>query len=786
MTESNLRKTNVVKSNTTLATILLILMVTWLPGTAQVGGLLKKEEASATENGKATPDLRAQLDKWKIEAEESLERVERYGSAENLPSGVSTSDLSSRRRTLEQTLLAISRHLLILDETKESAAALKAAKVEVEEWKGFDTPTPQSALVVDELIERREAIEGRQASNRSSVEVFKTTLTGLLNESKATEEDVELALKNLDQEKGDKTAAQWKLDTLRAKQRSFFIRASGVQHGIASLEEMIRTNEILLGLLSRKIKEAGKNLVFSEEDFTRIKEASSDRQSALKKEGAEYRKRQRKAVEEKAATAAALEALKATPEPDAAAIELAELNAETAAVQLEALQSISDSLDAFLQIEAFIPESYEQRFILLGASKPAERKAAIGVLTSLYQRLEAWEVVSSNQLSSVAADIGKEQSRASLLPADDPKLAPLNKQRAILWEKQALIQRAVQAITNQRRTISRWLAEYASKEGAPWYTPAVDALSRTWLAAKRIWNIPVSRYVETLEVDGQEVTQTRFVTLGTIIAAVLVFAIAYFIAAMISRRLQRILVHRRLIGEAQARTLRNWVMLLVAFLLAVAILSWLSIPLTIFAFLAGALAIGVGFGTQTIIKNFISGIILLFERKVRVGDIIEVDGTQGVVSEINTRSSIVRGFNGIENLIPNSLLLENRVVNWTLNSRLLRREITLRVAIGSPVGSVIDVLIQTAERHGLILKEPAPIATLSNFGDNSLDFTLYFWIELNEKTNGVVVDSDLRMMIEKRFEDLDIHLGVTRPPQADVGKKRADAPHEPVGKPVIP
>jgi small-conductance mechanosensitive channel len=389
----------------------------------------------------------------------------------------------------------------------------------------------------------------------------------------------------------------------------------------------------------------------------------------------------------------------------------------------------------------------------------------------LYQRLEAWEVVSNNQHSSVTADIGKEQSRASLLSADDPKLVPLNKQRAILWEKQALIQRAIQTITNQRRTIARWLYHYSDKQKAPWHAPAAEMLSNVWQAAKGIWNIPVNRYEETLEVDGQEVVQTRFVTLGTIIAAILVFIFSYFIAARICRRVQRILVHRQLIGEAQARTLRNWVMLFVALLLAFATLSWLSIPLTIFAFLAGALAIGVGFGTQTIIKNFISGIILLFERKIRVGDIIEVDGVNGVVTEINTRSSIVRGVNGVENLVPNSLLLENRVVNWTLNSRLLRRELTLRVVLDSPTQQVIEILHEAAARHGLILKEPAPFATLSHFGDSSLDFILYFWIELNDKTNGLLVDSDLRIMIEKRLADFEIHVGITRPQAVDTPTK---------------
>ena len=389
----------------------------------------------------------------------------------------------------------------------------------------------------------------------------------------------------------------------------------------------------------------------------------------------------------------------------------------------------------------------------------------------MYQRLEAWEVVSNNQYLSVTADIGKEQSRASLLSADDPKLVPLNKQRAILWEKQALIQRTIQTITNQRRTISRWLYHYSDKQKAPWHAPAAEMLSNVWQTAKGIWNIPVNRYEERLEVDGQEVVQTRFVTLGTIIAAILVFIFSYFIAARICRRAQRILVHRQLIGEAQARTLRNWVMLFVALLLAFATLNWLNIPLTIFAFLAGALAIGVGFGTQTIIKNFISGIILLFERKIRVGDIIDVDGVNGVVTEINTRSSIVRGVNGVENLVPNSLLLENRVVNWTLNSRLLRRELTLRVVLGSPTQQVIEILHEAAARHGLILKEPAPFATLAHFGDSSLDFILYFWIELNDKTNGLLVDSDLRIMIEKRLADFEIHVGITRPQSVDTPTK---------------
>ena len=776
------------RSNKHIAALLLILAAACLPAGAQLENLLKDVGGTPAAEGKAAPDLREQLEKWKSEAVRELEDLERFGGDVAPPDGATTANLSTRRRILEQTLLAISRHSVILDEERESKAALEAAKAAAADWKGYDTPPPHSLLMVDELVERKQAILDKRASNLSSVEIFKTALAGFLRESKEAEEEIASVPKADVKD----PVVHWKLNTSRAKKRLLFIRASSLQHSISSLEDVIAADSVELALLSRKINEAGDKLAFGEEDLARIKEAAADRVSALRKEAADVRKRQRKASDEKAAATAAHEKLKEGDNPDPVALELAELGVETVNIQVDALQSISDFLDAFGQIESFIPEAYEHRLALINPAKPEDRKAAVEALSALNLRLDSWEVVAKNELVSVAADIGKQQSRVSLLPSDDPRLAPLNRQLTSLWEKQAVIQRAIQSIMNQRRTLGRWLSDHQGKERTPWYASATDTIMRGWASSKRLWNIPVNKYEETIEIDGQEVVQIRFVSLGAIVTAMILFFIAYFIAAMISRRVQRVLVHRAVIGENQARTLRTWVMLLVALLLALATLNWLSIPLTIFAFLAGALAIGVGFGTQTMIKNFISGIILLFERKVRVGDIIEVDGTVGVVSEINTRSSIVRGFNGIENLIPNSLFLENRVVNWTLSSRLLRRELKVGVAYGSPTRTVIEILNESAERHGLILKDPAPFATMSNFGDNSLDFTLYFWVELNDKTNGLVVDSDLRIMIEKRLTELgihvpfpqrDIHLSADRPFQVEIAGKHDESA---AAKPSIP
>ena len=142
--------------------------------------------------------------------------------------------------------------------------------------------------------------------------------------------------------------------------------------------------------------------------------------------------------------------------------------------------------------------------------------------------------------------------------------------------------------------------------------------------------------------------------------------------------------------------------------LALITLHLVKIPLTAFAFLGGALAIGIGFGTQTLFKNFISGLIVLAERKVRVGDILDVDGIAGTVTSIDTRSSTVRSFDGVEMILPNSILLENKVINWTHDTPTVRRVVKVGVAYGSPLRLVSTILAECAAEHGIIAKSPEP------------------------------------------------------------------------------
>jgi small-conductance mechanosensitive channel len=151
------------------------------------------------------------------------------------------------------------------------------------------------------------------------------------------------------------------------------------------------------------------------------------------------------------------------------------------------------------------------------------------------------------------------------------------------------------------------------------------------------------------------------------------------------------------------------------------------------------------------------------------------------VTELNLRSSTVRGFDGVEAIIPNSNLLENKVTNWTHTDRRIRRVVKVGVAYGSPVRKVADLLLECLHRHGQVLKQPEPQVLFEDFGDNALTFAMYFWLELNPGVNSAVVMSDLRYMVKKSFDEAgiampfpqrDVHLDTLRPLQVEVLQER--------------
>jgi small-conductance mechanosensitive channel len=201
---------------------------------------------------------------------------------------------------------------------------------------------------------------------------------------------------------------------------------------------------------------------------------------------------------------------------------------------------------------------------------------------------------------------------------------------------------------------------------------------------------------------------------------------------------------------AALESMSFYTMVLLATLLA---LRLVNVPLTIFTFVGGAVAIGVGFGSQNLVNNFISGLILFAERPIRVGDMIEIEDLLGTVEHIGARSTRIRTGTNFEIIVPNSTLLQQNVVNWTLSDKQLRCCIPVGVAYGSPTREVARWLRKAAEEHGLVLQRPEPFVWFVGFGDNALEFELHYWIQIRQLSEKRRIESDVRFIIDQYFRD---------------------------------
>jgi small-conductance mechanosensitive channel len=218
-----------------------------------------------------------------------------------------------------------------------------------------------------------------------------------------------------------------------------------------------------------------------------------------------------------------------------------------------------------------------------------------------------------------------------------------------------------------------------------------------------------------------------------VIEFVLTIWLAYLVSAFIRFVLQEDVYPRTGVTRGLSyavSSLLNYIILTLGFVLA---LGAVGFDLTKVTILAGAFGVGLGFGLQSIVNNFVSGLILLFERPIHVGDVVEVGDLLGEVSRIGIRASTVRTYQGADIIVPNAQLVTDRVTNWTLSDRRRRIDIPVGVDYGSPPAKVVEVLESVARAHPQILKDPPPQAVFMTFGDSSIDFELRAWTSLFER-----------------------------------------------------
>lgn len=260
------------------------------------------------------------------------------------------------------------------------------------------------------------------------------------------------------------------------------------------------------------------------------------------------------------------------------------------------------------------------------------------------------------------------------------------------------------------------------------------------------------------------------VSLGLLSAASFLLYSAYCISKILqSILLHSVLPHKNVDKGVQhsITTLLHYSIMLIGFLLA---LQALGFSLTNLTILGGALGLGIGFGLQAIINNFASGLILLFERPIKVGDTIQIGEELAEVKELGLRATIVQTPDNAKIVVPNSDLVTSQVTNWTLQERRTRIKIPVGVAYGSDVEMVLRILLECAEERPEILNTPKPSALFLAFGASSLDFELRVFIP--EFTNRRQVQSELNVDINREFTDAGIEIPF---PQNDLHIRSIDA-----------
>jgi potassium efflux system protein len=286
-----------------------------------------------------------------------------------------------------------------------------------------------------------------------------------------------------------------------------------------------------------------------------------------------------------------------------------------------------------------------------------------------------------------------------------------------------------------------------------------------------IWRdiFPAFSFLDSIElpittsklIDG--VTQDVPLTLGDMVTGLLLGGLALFAAMKVPAILELTLLQRLPLSRASRYAVTTLLQYIVAMVGLVITFNALGLQWSSVQWLVAALSVGLGFGLQEIVANFVSGVILLFEQPIRVGDVVTVDGTTGTVSKIRIRATTIINYDRQELVIPNKTFITGQLINWTLSDTVNRVLITVGVSYGSDTRQAMELIRQAAQEHPNVLDDPAPMITFEAFGDNSLTLNLRAYLGDLERRLATI--TELHQAILDKFREADIEISF---PQRDV------------------
>ena len=652
-------------------------------------------------------------------------------------------------------------------------------------WPG-PGPGPHSLSLVDGLRESAQTAAERLKAAESKVALFEGEIETFRRRLKEAEAKARLADERASATTDPAEAARraWARDLAALRVRALGVVLAGLDRRLEITREEVGEHRDALDFVQRQVSEASKSIAFPRADYDRVLAKIDKEKEALESElvdaQAQASARRDALTRAQADLAAAREAPPRPGEsPEAAArrrieleraVALARVQAENANLAYDVLRALVDNVASDRAI-------WDYRYQLANEKDGAKLRETYERVDAMLALMAPWRQFAQREVTLARSNVREQEARLlDAVRADERKAA--GDLLAAYRDRVAIYDRALRVIERQQGSLERWKAEFhEGRHVRPVLAYLGDAYYGARNVARQVWNFELFTAEDTVDVDGRKITTARSVTVGKSVGAVVLLALGYLLTSWFVRRLERQLVTRFKADPNVARIARRWLQVMLIAVLFVLALDLVKIPLTIFAFLGGALAIAFGFGAQNLLKNLMSGIMLLVERPLKIGDLVQIGETVGTVTNISIRSSTIRTGDGIETLVPNSVLVEHNVTNWTHSSSEVRRTVKIGVAYGSDTRKVSDTLLAQADRHGQVLKTPAPRVLFEDFGADALQFALEYWIDYGKGADGRQIASDLRFMIEKAlgeagiavpYPQRDVHLDAAGPLKVEV------------------
>lgn len=704
------------------------------------------------------------------------------GLGAGAPPGTELRALKQRHIRVAFMVSTLVQHLADLDKLDETLKRRADAEKDLKAWSGLAEKPPYSILLADRLRAERHAAATELEGLRGRQELLKQTTDDLRERLKAARQQLRQATEKAERARSESEQVQqaWERENAGLVVR-LMETALGHQDTLRRLiDAEIGIAQSGLDLAQRKLEQAAAATHFTEADLAQVRATLTAERDALVAETERMAQEYPRLHEATRIARAASEALRAgggrkgeTQAQYLARLGRLEQELELKQARLDAAAGRIERLRDGLALNRTRSVLWEARYDGLGKQDSRGRQLA----RDAAEKMQVFLSAQKKQMEQIYKSAGNRVSDIDLrmenaeLPALNSHLRELQK---VYGEHTVDIQRTLAALDANLGLAQQMLVEFGGGNNSQrsWAERRAEWSSIAGGYAAAIWNFELIAVEDTIEVDGKPVVGTRSVTIGKVLVALLLILAGYALALFAARLLARLLVRYFGWQPAHAGILRSWVLAVELMLLVAIVMFWVKIPLTVFAFLGGAVAIGLGFGMQTMMKNLISGLMVLGERPFRIGDLVEVGGIRGNVTNIGLRASTITDVNGIETIIPNSTFIEQNLTNWTYTSGRVRFNVKVGVAYGSPVRTVTQLLEEIAGRHGKVLKNPAPEVLLEDFGGDALVFSLYYWLDVRSGTPARQVASDLRAMIEAGFAaqgiaipfpQRDVHLDATNP-----------------------